>query len=551
VRLFTGVHTKLGIEIETGTSASEGRSFSRAEEVADSCNFERTSAREESAFPSLLCALLLLVITVLSVYLRIHLLTAKSFWLDEGFSVMIARLGWSDFWQLLWLREANMALYYLLLHFWMDLGKSEFFVRSLSVIFSTATIPAIYLLGSRLFRPAVGFVAALLLAVNAFDVRYAQEARSYSLLVLLATVATLLFVDAVEHPSDRRWTLYTVFSALCVYSQFFGILVPFSHGLSLLALRREQIPRKEIFRSARYLVYALVPIAIFLVKMGPGDMWWLPRVNFAIARHFFVSLAGNGGTPLLIFASVAALVGFAAAARLLTRGCSFETWRYAVIVIWFGFPVAAVTTAGLFRPFFLARYLILSLPAWLLLVAVGVCRLAMWPAHLREGEHANLVWPTLWRSGGWALLLMIALLSVRGVRSYYRSDFDLVREDWRAASHYLLSHARRGDVAFFYVGPGRLPFEYYRSLAGAPMSKPEVIYPASAGHLTYHDFLVTPMAEVLPNIPERGDRVWLVLSSAPDMINDVMRAWYGKRYPLSREVDVGGIRLVLYMKSRE
>ncbi len=423
-----------------------------------------------------------------------------------------------------------MALYYLLLHFWMSLGQGELWVRSLSAIFSTATIPAIYSLGRRLFRPAVGLVAALLLAVNAFDVRYAQEARSYSLLVLLATVATLAFVAAVEEPTPKRWTLYTIFGALCVYAQFYGILVPIAHGFSLLALRREQIPGRQLLRSARYFVYALVPIAVFLLKMGPGDMFWLPGVNLAIARHFFTSIAGNGGNPLLIVASIAALVGLAAGIRAcLTHGRSFETWRYAVIAVWFFFPVAVVMLVGLFRPFFLARYLIVSLPSWVLLMSLGICRLRYSAMRL-------------------AVLAIVAVLGIGGVRSYYRADFDLLREDWRAASRYILANARPGDAAFFYVGPGRLPFEYYRSLAGAPMSVPDVVYPASADHLTYRDFLVVPMAEVLPNLPERGERMWLVLSSAPDMINDVMRAWYAKRYPFSREVDVGGIRIVLYSK---
>jgi hypothetical protein len=318
-----------------------------------------------------------------------------------------------------------------------------------------------------------------------------------------------------------------------VYAQFYGILIPLAHGLSLLALRRGQIPLKRVVWSTRYLAYALVPIAVFLLKMGAGNMLWLPRVNLAVAHHFLSSIAGNGGHALLIVASTAALMGLAAALRAwLVSGRGFETWRYALVVFWSAFPVATVMLAGMFRPFFLARYLIVSLPAWILLVSLGICRLRYSAMCL-------------------AVLAIIGMLAVGGVSSYYRADFDLVREDWRATSRYILANARPGDAAFFYVAPGRLPFEYYRSLAGAPMSVPEVVYPASADHLTYRDFLVVAMAEVLPNLPERGERMWLVLSSAPDMINDVMRVWYGKRYPFSREVDVGGIRVVIYSRRIE
>src|ERR1700751_3760085 len=76
-------------------------------------------------------SLVLLAVTILAAaWLRFHLLTAKSFWFDEGFSVGVARVGWRDFLQLLWHREAKMDLYYLLLRSWMKLGISEFFVRS-------------------------------------------------------------------------------------------------------------------------------------------------------------------------------------------------------------------------------------------------------------------------------------------------------------------------------------------------------------------------------------------------------------------------------------
>ena len=83
-------------------------------------------------------AALLSLITLIATAIRIHAITAKSFWSDEGFSVEIARLPWSDFLHLLWHREANMVLYYLILRFWLLFGSTEGFVRGLSVLFSVA-----------------------------------------------------------------------------------------------------------------------------------------------------------------------------------------------------------------------------------------------------------------------------------------------------------------------------------------------------------------------------------------------------------------------------
>src|SRR6185437_14026771 len=57
-----------------------------------------------------LCVVLLVAITAGGAVLRFLHLTRKSFWLDEGVSVTIARLDLSNLLHTLWRREANMAL---------------------------------------------------------------------------------------------------------------------------------------------------------------------------------------------------------------------------------------------------------------------------------------------------------------------------------------------------------------------------------------------------------------------------------------------------------
>src|SRR5436190_5067774 len=61
-------------------------------------------------------------------------LSRESLWLDEAYSVTLAGSGWGTIWQRLSFSEANGSPYYILLHFWLVLGKSEFAVRSLSVL---------------------------------------------------------------------------------------------------------------------------------------------------------------------------------------------------------------------------------------------------------------------------------------------------------------------------------------------------------------------------------------------------------------------------------
>src|SRR5581483_5599573 len=121
-----------------------------------------------------LVSILLLTITAIGALLRSLTISRKSFWLDEGVSVAIARLDWSNLLHILWRREANMGFYYLILRVWLHFGHSEAFIRALSLLFSVATIPVTYFLGKKLFTRKVGLIAASLLAAHAWQVRYAQ-----------------------------------------------------------------------------------------------------------------------------------------------------------------------------------------------------------------------------------------------------------------------------------------------------------------------------------------------------------------------------------------
>lgn len=480
--------------------------------------------------------LLLLALTIAgAAALRFHLLAHKSFWFDEGISVEMARLDWLNFLHLLWQREMNMALYYLLLKFWLKLGISEFLVRSLSVLIGVAAIPVVYALGARLFRPRVGLVAALLLAVNAFHLRYSQDARAYALLVLLTAVCSLLFVRCIEEPRPRNWGHYAIASVLLVYAHFYGVLAVAAHGLSMAALPRQHRDGAGWFRSLRFFAYGVSPIVMFLWRAGAQPMDWLPHPDAAIVGHFFQALAGNGGYSLVALYVFAWTMAVWARWRAKTDGlCGIRTWACDLLLIWLAFPIVAVLVASQFRSLFLARYLILCLPASVLLAAAGISR-------LRSG---------VFRCG---MLLAMGVLSISGVLAYYQHDFDFGRDDWRTASQYVLTHAEPGDGVFFYNAPGRMTFEYYRSLAGKSIHDPEVLYPSSGERMTYRDFLVTPLAEVLQDPLPRRKRVWLFLnqhrtSGHMDMASEVLCAWHAQRYQLLSQHSVDGIDLLLYGK---
>ena len=81
-------------------------------------------------------------------------------------------------------------------------GRSEWILRSLSVVFGVATFPAVYILGMRLFGPKAGLISATLLSLHTFHVRNSQEGRSHALVTLLV-LSTYFFVRDLEAPHNK------------------------------------------------------------------------------------------------------------------------------------------------------------------------------------------------------------------------------------------------------------------------------------------------------------------------------------------------------------
>ena len=121
-------------------------------------------------------------------------------WLDEVQSVQLAKVPLSDLPAAL-KTDGAPPLYYVLLHAWISVfGDGVWTVRALSMLASVLALPLTWLVARRLGAGReVAAIAVVLCAVNPWSVRYAGEARMYSLValeVLLGTLALLRLIAA-------------------------------------------------------------------------------------------------------------------------------------------------------------------------------------------------------------------------------------------------------------------------------------------------------------------------------------------------------------------
>jgi uncharacterized membrane protein len=97
-----------------------------------------------------------------------------------------------------------------MLHFWMLLfGQSEIAVRALSACLGIISVLLIYKVGRELYNRKIGLIASLLMTISTFAIYSSQEARQYSLLLLLTLLSFLFFIRIIKADKNLLHKDYT------------------------------------------------------------------------------------------------------------------------------------------------------------------------------------------------------------------------------------------------------------------------------------------------------------------------------------------------------
>jgi mannosyltransferase len=317
--------------------------------------------------------LALVALTALGASLRFSRLGQQSFWIDEILTVDVLRSDGIEPLRRIASTEGNPPLYFLLAKLWIQpFGLSEVGLRSLSALAGTATIPVAYLVTAKLASRRSGLVVAALTAVSPLLVWYSQEARSYALLVLFCALSLLFLLYALESPTHRRLGLWSVVSALALWTHYFAILLLIPEAIWLLRSTRDRRAAAWATGGIVAAGVALLPLVAYQQSRETGD--WIKSLDFGwrlaeVPKNYLV-----GPSPpaewLALLAAVPVLVGLWV---LLTRGDARE--RHAALIM------AVIGVTGIVAvmllyvvgvDYFLTRYL---LPFWLplaIVVAIGL-----------------------------------------------------------------------------------------------------------------------------------------------------------------------------------
>lgn len=431
----------------------------------------------------------LTLIALLALALRLWHLGARSLWLDEGVSIGIARMSWTEFFRILSIREANMSLYYLFLRGWSLLGDSEFFLRLASVLFGTAAILVFAIFVSRIADRFVATSTGFLLAISVLQIRYTREVRSYGLVLFLLALSWMFFERALRRGLRRDFVLWTLVSALAIYAHMFALLVVVAQ---LTCLAFAGITRDQFFRFARATAAGVVlisPLMVFSLTTQANPLSWIPPLSLASFRELLQDFSNGPLTQVAIACGL-----FLVAVAFLIRARSSDRLPLAVAVVGTLVPVGLTALISLHQPAFLSRYLIVALPSFLLAVSFALSRIP--------------------RPASCAVLAGMLLLSMGFLRNLY---VEPAWNDFRDAAIWIdrKTHGS-GDALIVWESLARPASDYYARHTPTDISPPQVVFPGRSPQLLAADLVVTPDLASLDRIAATYPRVFVLFDSSSE-----------------------------------
>jgi mannosyltransferase len=155
--------------------------------------------------------LLLMAITLLATALRFYKLGEWSFWIDEIFTIKRAQAHVNIEDILHWWWQPALSL--ILIDGALDtLGINEWSARLVPAVIGVISIPVLYFPIKKLFGPEVALIAVFLLAISPWHLYWSQNARFYTSLMLLYSLASFAFFFSLEQ--DRPWYILGFFLLL-------------------------------------------------------------------------------------------------------------------------------------------------------------------------------------------------------------------------------------------------------------------------------------------------------------------------------------------------
>lgn len=483
-------------------------------------------------------------VLLLGLICRLPTLGGRSVWMDEAYSFWFSSLSWTDLWTKTPLYETHPPFYYSLLKLWMSVaGSSEIGMRSLSVIASLITIgvtgfaPRLMGFGKRYDR--VGLLASALLAINAGNIEYAQQARPYALQTLFCTLMIVASVALLRRmlSATRQTTALPDEWPLCASTGLFAGITLWLHNTSPFIVFANWL---GLFVAiVAFSPYRRHDLVVSIKALAIGLLIWAPCVPIlllelkTVETAFWATISPKMLTWPLTLATGGKLAFFPVAIlfalgwyRLFRARKGIALYVLAILFV----PMLAIFAVSyLVKPVFVVRTFEWMAPPFLLLAALGMA------ARLRL-----------------FVISLVVLLCLAQDGVFYQTH----TEDLRGLVSYLASERQPGDLILVYPNEIEVGMQYYaRGLSrGLDVAAIPARYPATGLHRPYLASNKGAPAAIESDRPQIEQllashaRVWFVgnwpgRDGKMNVVADTLYRQCGM--PVS-SVDFSGIRVTLF-----
>ncbi|WP_164931748.1 glycosyltransferase family 39 protein [Dyella sp. M7H15-1] len=343
-------------------------------------------------------------ILLLGLIVRLFRIDHQPFWLDEALTSQRIHLDLNGLIADSFTNR-HMPTYFLLLQFISQFGSSDAWLRVPSALFGAMSTGVVFAMARRIGGRGAGMVAGLLMALSPLQVQYGQEARSYTLVTLLITIALWGLLRLAQNPAraaldirhadSERWGWATYVFATIAALDVLGDAAPWliASNLSLWLIWRglwlESSPdlsvafRRNWLLSIAVIIACCVPFYAAILVTSGGHMMqnfdWIPEMSL---QHLWV-VAGSVylmrmtavvkfdllHTAVPMLGAVVALAGCAGLFRM-RRRLEGQVLLLGVMVL----PLL-ILAISLFKSMLLPRYILWSAAPFFVLVGLGAALL--------------------------------------------------------------------------------------------------------------------------------------------------------------------------------
>lgn len=480
-------------------------------------------------------------VLVVAILFRLPSLLHDGLWRDEAnIFVELSAPTAHEFASRVMATDWHPPLYFVLVYAWTKLfGASELTLMLLPLIFSVATAPVVFRLGTIVESPVVGLVAALMYASAPLTIAVSTE-YLYPLMGLLCTYLVYLVTRArSEELTVARWSAIAIVTVLVVYTHYLALLF-----VPLLILWSLGSPRG--FRHALGVSAALIAglatfapwMPVFLGQRRIGVPYAATTTLIEKAEAFATILAQCMPAAAPLLASL--LVGFVVVGAIVVGISRTMNARAAGLGGLFVFTLAAVVAANLIVSRYvspLCGVLYVSLAAMLL--QIGRSLYTVDTLHWRRwGPQVAATLAALLLVTNAAYAVLASEVPKSGIRTLAAagtieaSALYVIAPDYLASTFYFYARPKQPEMLGFVRlnHPEIFTLQGYAddwNVPGIGDRRLSAIIQA-AKHYRYLHFLVDPDASQQGRMPY-GD-VWLLLQRLEATYTLLGRTMYPGRF---------------------